>query len=176
MGIAESLRGQDSEFYGELHSAHVLELYKLYVDSADKVSSRRQSANSFYLTINTAVLAAVGGYLQLDPVSITYPVLFMGAGIVGIALCFLWRRSISSYRNLNNAKFKVIHEVEKLLPIRLFHAEWEAVGHGRDRRRYRPFTQVEIIIPWVFMLVHLAILVLFIPPISRLFGLQGDAG
>ena len=34
-----------------------LEQYKLYVEMADRISSRRQNANSFFLSINTAIVA-----------------------------------------------------------------------------------------------------------------------
>jgi hypothetical protein len=34
----------------------VLEQYKLYVEMADRLSARRALANTFFLTVNTAVL------------------------------------------------------------------------------------------------------------------------
>jgi hypothetical protein len=39
---------------------HLLEQYKLYIEMADRISSRRQSANSFFLSLNTT-LVALGG-------------------------------------------------------------------------------------------------------------------
>src|SRR5256885_4461010 len=41
-----------------------LEQYKLYVEMADRISSRRLTANSFFLTINSAIIA-LGGYAAL---------------------------------------------------------------------------------------------------------------
>src|SRR5215211_423888 len=46
--------------YGGEYQNHLLEQYKLYVQMADKISERRQSANSFFLTINTALIAFLG--------------------------------------------------------------------------------------------------------------------
>lgn len=46
--------------------------------------------------------------------------------IAGIALSVLWEALITSYRNLNTAKFAVIHKIEKRLPISPYEAEWEA--------------------------------------------------
>jgi hypothetical protein len=40
----------------------------------------------------------------------------------------MWYRLVRSYKDLNSAKFKVIHEIEKSLPISPYDAEWEAVG------------------------------------------------
>lgn len=42
------------------YQAHLLEQYKLYVGMADKISERRQSANSYFLSLNTALLGFVG--------------------------------------------------------------------------------------------------------------------
>ncbi len=38
-------------------SGQYLELYKLAVEMADRVSARRATANAFFLTVNTALLA-----------------------------------------------------------------------------------------------------------------------
>ena len=46
--------------YGKDYQSHLLEQYKLYVRMANKVSARRQAANSFFLTVNTAVIAFLG--------------------------------------------------------------------------------------------------------------------
>ena len=40
------------EKYGEKYKEHLLEQYKLYVEMADRISGRRQTANSFFLSIN----------------------------------------------------------------------------------------------------------------------------
>lgn len=39
--------------YGERFHDHLLEQYKLYVESARHVSDRRESANNYFLTINS---------------------------------------------------------------------------------------------------------------------------
>ena len=41
-----------------------LELYKLAVEMADRVSARRAAANAFFLTVNTALLAFVSSGLE----------------------------------------------------------------------------------------------------------------
>jgi hypothetical protein len=38
----------------------ILELYKTAVEMADRTSARRAGANSFFLTLNTALVAVVG--------------------------------------------------------------------------------------------------------------------
>jgi hypothetical protein len=56
---------RDQEDYpAEKLRDHRIEQYKLYLEMADRISSRRQSANSFFLTLNTALVALVS-YLSL---------------------------------------------------------------------------------------------------------------
>ena len=43
--IMETLPAISQSTYGELHKPHLLEIYKLYVEMADRISARRQSAN-----------------------------------------------------------------------------------------------------------------------------------
>jgi hypothetical protein len=74
--------------------------------------------------------------------------------LAGIAISFMWYRLIRSYRDLNSAKFQVLHQIEKKLPISPFDAEWEAVGRGKNSKLYLPFTNIEVGIPWVFLLLH----------------------
>lgn len=54
----DSLIGIPESAYGPEYKPHLLELYKLYVEMADHISDRREKANSFFLTINTALESA----------------------------------------------------------------------------------------------------------------------
>ncbi|CAD7855405.1 MAG: hypothetical protein [Olavius algarvensis Gamma 1 endosymbiont] len=75
----------------------------------------------------------------------------------------MWYRLVRSYRDLNSTKYKVIHEIEKSLPISPYDAEWEAVGRGEDPKLYSPFTHIEVFIPWVFIVLYfVAFLKLFL--------------
>jgi hypothetical protein len=136
-----------------------LDLYKLAVEMADRVSARRGLANTFFLTVNTAatgVLAvrSAGWYLAA----------------AGIVLSIAWWVQLRSYRELNGAKFEVILEMEKRLPAHIYTDEWArlkasraqpATGQPANRmlawlRKYRELGQAERIVPWVFALIYVA--------------------
>ena len=140
----------------------LLDQYKLYVEMADRVSSRRQNANTFALSINTALVALIG-YVQTQDSMALKEGLFWCVAVAGLILNFAWYRMVRSYRDLNTAKFLVIHEIEKRLVISPYDAEWEAVGRGKDKELYLPFTHIEIWIPWLFFALHALILVWAIP-------------
>ena len=58
-------------------------------------------------------------------------------------VAYTWRRMVSSFKQLNAGKFAVIEQLERHLPAAMFRAEWVALGEGRDRRKYVPFTETE---------------------------------
>ena len=151
--LTAALRGVDSGEYGPSYRDHSLELYKIYVEMADRISARREKANSFFLAVNTALVAllakgAFGGSAATPrALELLVPV---AAGV----LCYLWYRIIRSYRDLNSAKFKVIHAIEQQLPLCPYDAEWESVERGKNPKLYLPFTRVEVVVPWLFMVFH----------------------
>ena len=143
-------------------TAQQLELYKLSVEMADRISARRLTANSFFLTINTGIVA-FAGYLSLSSEKELAVGQYWIVALAGIILCYMWYRLIRSYAGLNKAKFSVIHEMEKDLPYKVFDAEWVAVGEGNDPKKYLPFTKIEMAVPWVFLAIHAIVLSKAIP-------------
>jgi len=129
----------------------IVEQYKLFVDSEERLVSRRQEENRFFLSVNALVLTVISLLLRqgLDDRAAWAGILLLaGAGLI---LCYAWFRIIDSYRTLNEAKFVVINAFEEQLPARMFGAEWEAA----KTREYRPFTRIEREVPFVFGLLHL---------------------
>ena len=131
----------------------LLEQYKLYVEMADRISQRRAAANTYFLSVNSAILAFVGYLTSRDSTD----KLWMLAA-AGVALCWLWKELIASYRNLNKAKFKIVHTIEKRLAICPYEHEWTLMGRGTNPKLYRPVSHVESGVPWVFIVLHLIVL------------------
>ena len=162
MGIEQTLPGIPREQYGSSYEDHLLDMYKLYVEMADRISSRRQSANSYFLSISTALVAAAG-LTQRHALSVQQWKLPLVIAVAGIVLSYLWYRLVKSYRDLNSGKFEVVHHIESMLPIRPYDAEWKAIGEGKDAKLYKPFTHIEVGVPWVFLFLHLLLALLAIP-------------
>jgi hypothetical protein len=153
--ISSILFGVSAAEYGDDFNDHLLTQYLKFVEMADKISDRRSIANMFFLTLNTAFLSAIGISNILIERQSCNLYLILSMLVVAIAFCFMWFRLIISYRDLNTAKFKVIHEIEQRLPARMFDAEWEAVERGENNKLYFPFTHIEKYIPWVFIVLYL---------------------
>jgi hypothetical protein len=137
-------------------SAQHMELYKLAVEMADRVSARRGTANAFFVTVNTALLGFMST-VKLDP---SWPV-----AVGGFVLALTWAALIKSYRDLNSAKFDVILRMEDGLPVRVYGGEWKKLKEDPQtwRKRYAEFTTVEWIVPAVFAVLYVA-LFLYPPP------------
>lgn len=144
-----NLEGAQSGSYGPNYRDHLLAQYSLYVEMADRISQRRQTANAFYLSINTLLVALISISLpdSLAEASWLWPV---GVGIAGLVLSISWYVHIAAYRQLNAAKFQLVHRIEEYLPLRPYAAEWESVGRGSNSKLYRPLTHVERYVPCVF--------------------------
>ncbi|WP_447824312.1 RipA family octameric membrane protein [Aeromonas salmonicida] len=134
--------------YGDEYEKHLFEQYKMFVEMADRVSARRMLANSFFVGVHTALITAF---------TVMFKEKILPDGLVGllpfvavIALCFVWRRVVYSYRQLNSGKFAVIHEMERVMPMALFKGEWVAMGEGKDPKKYLPLTHVENYVPLCF--------------------------
>lgn len=113
---------------------------------ADRISARRQAANAFFLTLNTALIA-IAPIFDADVVGLILP-------MAGIAICMLWIRGIKSYRDLNRGKFAVITRLEKTLGAAPYSAEWDFLGRGEDATKYYRFSEVKKWIPIVFIALY----------------------
>ena len=159
MTSSDPLLGISPDEYGEHYRDHVLTIYRTYLEMADRISARRDRANSFFLTINTAIVGFIGYLSTHSPVRSAHDTRLLVA-IAGIVICYLWYRIIKSYRGLNSAKFKIVHQIESLLPMKPYYAEWESVGRGENKKLYLPITHIEMFVPWIFMLLHALAIVL----------------
>lgn len=133
------------------------ELYKLAVEMADRISARRALANSFFLSINTGVMALLG----------TQNVRWYLAA-AGIVTCFTWWALLKSYRDLNRAKFEIILAMEVRLPAKVYGDEWARLRRESVRfalrpaalrpwlAQYRELGYIERIVPWIFVLIYVA--------------------
>ncbi len=141
---------------------HYLEQYRMYLHIFNSTSDRRNGSNEFFLGLNTAIIAVLG-YLETRTPTNNTSVIFLFAPFVGIAICYCWYEIIISYKQLNKAKFKVIHNIEEKLPLSLFKTEWELLGKGLDSTKYRRISSIEKNIPIIFIVLYAVIFSMSLP-------------
>ena len=140
--------------------AQVVDLYKLAVEMADRVSARRAAANTYFVSVHSAIVAALaflGSRVPPPPTGLLVAV--CGVGVLAAGVWFVLLRS---YRELNRVKFSVIIELEKRLPARVYNDEWALIQQTRTggwRSRYAELGAVERLAPLLFAALDVAIAV-----------------
>ena len=160
----------------ELSGAERLELYKTTVEMADRISARRGVANSFFLTVHTALVAAlaaldrgsthtvdriVGVFVHSETTQAADPFYLGLVAVAGLILAGSWWVLLRSYRDLNRAKFKVIHRLEDRWDVQPFAEEWEHAKADKKpfwRGGYTELGSVERLVPIAFALIYAAVL------------------
>jgi hypothetical protein len=143
----------------ESDKAVLVELYKMMVESSESLVNRRQAVNTFFLTVNGAILTATGllirfeGDLRLKALGVAV------VALTGAILSAAWRSLIRSFGQLNTGKFKVINRLESLLPVAIYSAEWEALDRGENSKVYRSFTSREIWAPNILVVRYFLVIV-----------------
>ena len=129
--------------------------YNLYVQMADKISQRREGANRFYVTLLTSpglILLLATQIIPGAPIPVYMPIF---AGTIGLFLAAAWLSSIKSYKEINEAKFNVILDIEKKLSYKGFKKEWEYL----QCKKHSELTATETIIPWLAAASYLALII-----------------
>lgn len=147
------------------HLESYLTQYRIYLEHLDKIADRRQSSNSFFLTINSglcAILAFLGSKDATDDIRSLLVVI----PFAGIVLSCFWYRLVASYRQLSTGKFDIVHRMEKHLPMAPYRAEWEVLGQGKDSSKYMPLTHIEVWVPRLFVVMYVGLLLYMVPWIS----------
>jgi hypothetical protein len=131
-----------------------LDLYKIMVSSSESLVSRRQAVNTFFLTMNGALLTACGLIIRsAGAVRLSLLGIFVLA-VAGAILCAAWRSLITSFGQLNRGKFQVINTIERYLNTAIYAAEWEALERGENPKIYRSFTSREIWVPNSLLVIY----------------------
>jgi hypothetical protein len=139
-----------------------LELYKLAVEMADRVSARRALANTFFLTVNTGLAALLGG-----------KTLRWYVAAAGIVFAVAWWAPLQSYRKLNWVTFEVINKIERdSLPVQIYRDEWAHLQSTSSPRAiwppkaawawmkgYKELGTIERVVPVAFIGIYVAELV-----------------
>jgi len=157
--LKDKLFTVEEKGYGESYKQHLLEQYKLYVEMADKISSRRSKANTFFLSVNTLLVTAIGVLSELGSGFVTLNHWWvLVTSFAGVLFCWTWFSTINSYRQLNTGKFKIVNMIEQRLPLAMYEAEWAYLKPKKGLSRYKQLTVVEFWVPRIFSGVYLALM------------------
>jgi len=95
----------------------VIELYKAYVADLGNIGSRYATANSFYMTVVTALLGVLALAESSKPFADMRVEIIVCVSIAGIILCWIWGKTIEFFGQLFAAKFQVVRWMENRLHL-----------------------------------------------------------
>jgi hypothetical protein len=102
--------------------------YKLFVDSTDRLSDRRQKISNTYLTVNSIIIGAIAFLVKDTVFSADWrPIVVLLPLIIGIIVCSVWKQIIYKYKMLIGLRIDELREIENHVAMenchRMYHAE-----------------------------------------------------
>jgi hypothetical protein len=140
----------------------LLEQYKIYIQTAENISEKRMNTNKFYITFLSSIITIFFIILKLFKEDFNYQLIFILLSIFGITLSIIWRVNLHSYKQINRAKFKIIHKMEHNLPYRCFEKEWKLLGNGKFLTKYIKLTNIEFFLPYLYAMLFLIVLIYYL--------------
>ena len=136
----------------------LFEQYKIMVQSSNELSNRRSSVNKFYLAMNGAIFSAaalISRHIQeLTNIKDGILLIYLFLAVIGVFVNYVWSKQVRSYKQLSSGKFKIINMMEKYLKAAIFTTEWMALADGKDEKIYSAFTDNEIRIPMILIVIY----------------------
>ena len=132
----------------------LFEQYKMFLQTSEDLVNRRQSVSNFYISVNSAIIAIYSTVLAMSDKTSWRFVACLGFPLIGVILCSSWIKILRSYGNLNASKMRIISIIEKKLPASLYDAEWRIQSDKLNAKPYISFTEAEVKIPKLFIIVY----------------------
>ncbi len=89
----------------------LLEQYKIAINSAEKISDRRATANNFFIALNS-VLFSLNNIDKLKSFDDFFSTILL---CFSILICLVWIRLLKHYKEMNGVKFEIINSIEQKL-------------------------------------------------------------
>lgn len=134
-----------------------MELFKILINSTEKVTEQRLKVNNIFLTVVSSILSAsfiVGKSFQF---SFLGSVVMLLLTLIALILTYFWEKLLASYGTLNMGKFELIGKMEKQFNVSMFKDEWSIL---RNQFSYKSNTQTELSITRKFRYAIMVFVVL----------------
>jgi hypothetical protein len=164
--------------------------FKLYHDSAEKVTDRRIANNQWNYSVCVATIVAIALVWSWSANNRAFAFLSLtvvaALSILGILFSTLWIRQISDYKSLNAAKFSILNDIapgiafpsspgsEDIVSSNPFKREWEALQTMNALREVGSrnlialkSSNIEFYLPKALRVLYVLSLVVSVAPILR---------
>jgi hypothetical protein len=132
----------------------------MFVETSEELVRRKQSVNTFYVTLNSILLSAVVSILcasseaELFKNPLVVYVLSAVLSVMGVVICCSWITLLRSYADLNASKMAIIGCIEEHLALKLYDTEWAILTRKIGNKKYKSFTVKEIAVAKIFLALY----------------------
>lgn len=157
-----------------LQGAESLEIYRIYVQTAENNIDRRMQMHRFFFSLIAAIGIAYAFVLDRTPKDDLGDLRAVGAVLLPLAsLVFscAWFAVVLAFRRLSRTKYKIISRLEESMGIEVHRVEWEEFKRLHSGGT---ITQWELIVPATVAVVSLALAIASVGAFSWLLGVGGS--
>lgn len=140
--------------YGHTYRQDFFAQYKLFVESVNYTSDLKLKLNTFFLTVNTGLITAIGLGFSAQK-NIGPSVWHLLLPLAGILISVIWWGVAYSYKQRNVIKLRIIHCLEEQLPLALYRTEWALMEENHASFLKRFLFRIDLFIPFVFFICYL---------------------
>lgn len=152
-------RDRDPESFTIDDKMLLLEQYSEMMMSTESMMDRRQNTSSFYISINTAMVALMGVIAALGLELEILCIFIILTSVFGMIISKSWIGTLESYDRTNTSKFNVMECMEYYLPASMFAAEYRDTKNKFRSKIYPSYSEREKMIPKSFLFLYLMIVV-----------------
>jgi hypothetical protein len=156
-----------------LQGAEYLEIYRIYVQTAENNIDRRMQMHRFFFSLIAAIGIAYAFILDRAPKNDLGDLQTVGAILLPLASFIFsvgWFAVVLGFRRLSRTKYKIISRLEEGLGVEVHRPEWEEF---KQAHRGGTITQWELMVPATVGIVSLVISVASIGALAWLLRVIG---
>jgi hypothetical protein len=132
--------------------------YQFLAQSTQHLSDRRQAITQTYLTVNTAIFALLALTLQHGELKRWFFLLtIVPLFTVGVMAGVMWLKMIGQYTDLIRWRYDQLMAMEQSMPEchQVYRKEWKSFASPRKGKEAFGFSQVEMWLPRLFIILYL---------------------
>ena len=145
--------------YGPAYKDHFLAQYRLFIESVNYTSEMKLKLNTFFLTINTALITA-GGFALTNYGIFKHASWHKIIPITGIMISIIWWGVMYTYKQRNLIKLHIVHSLEKHLPLAIYETEWHLMEADHGNKLKKILFRIDLFVPVVFGILYIIFSVL----------------
>lgn len=144
-----------------LEESVLRDYYKILNSSIDEYERRKQTINSFFLTLNSILITAFGFITANFEGGKEYHGGIAALTAIGILSIFEWKKLIDTLNSHLKIKNELLTTLEGQLPLEIFRSETVLLFHSKKKKQRTFFLESKIPLTFLFLYLFYLYMVFF---------------